>query len=73
MNVTREEASILAEAVRKRGRYLFLLRERMEETDRRADPLYKAVCTAHEAMHTLWVHLHYRGCGVERPPTPTDG
>jgi hypothetical protein len=68
MNITRAEAGVLAEAVRKRAGYLVLLRERMEKTNRRGDPLYPAVCAAHEALHTLWVHCHYRACGINRSP-----
>ena len=68
-HVTRDEARVLAEAVRRRARYLVELRERMEKTGRKGDPLYPAVVKAHEAMHSLWVHLHYRGCGVGKPPT----
>jgi hypothetical protein len=67
-NITRAEAGVLAEAVRKRAAYLVLLWERIEKTNRRADPLYPTVCAAHEALHSLWVHLHYRSCGINRPP-----
>jgi hypothetical protein len=69
-HVTQAEARQLVEAVRRRARYMVLLRERMEKAGRTDDPLYPAVVAAHEAMHSLWVHLHYRACGVDRPPEP---
>jgi hypothetical protein len=67
-HITQAEAGVLAESVRRRVGFLVTLRERMERTGRTADPLYPAVCAAHEALHTLWVHCHYRACGVSRPP-----
>src|SRR5829696_7336051 len=66
-HVTQAEAGVLVEAVRERARYFVLLRERMEETRRKDDALYPAVVAAHEALHSLWVRLHYRACGVDRP------
>jgi len=66
-HVTQADARALVEAVRRRARDMVLLRERMEKTGRTDDPLYPAVRAAHEAMHSLWVHLHYRACGVDRP------
>jgi hypothetical protein len=67
-HVTQDEARVLAEAVRRRTRNLIQLRERMEETGRKTDPLYAAVKPAHEAMHALWVRCHHRSCGADRPP-----
>jgi hypothetical protein len=71
--ITQAEAGVLAEAVRRRVGYLVLLRERMEKTGRKSDPLYPAVCAAQEAMHNLWVRCHYRACGVDRPPESEGG
>lgn len=76
-HVTQAEARVLTEAVRQRARYVVQLRERLEKTGRKDDPLYPVVKAAAEAMHRLWVQLHYRGCGVDRPPSEgeaaTDG
>src|SRR5687767_991243 len=62
------EARVLTDAIRERGHYVVQLRVRLEKTGRTGDPLYPVVKAAAEAMHTLWVHLHYRGCEVDRPP-----
>ena len=67
-HVTQAEARVLVEAIRERGAYLYQLKERMEKTGRTEDPLYPAVKSAYGAVHRLWVHLHYRACGVDRPP-----
>ena len=67
-HVTQAEAGVLAEAVRRQGAYLFQLKQRMENTGRTADPLYPFVAEAYHAVHRLWVTLHYRGCGITRPP-----
>ena len=72
-HVTQAEAGVLVEVVRERARYFVLLPERMEKTGRKDDPLYPAVVTAHEALHSLWVRLHYRACGVDRPPESDGG
>jgi hypothetical protein len=71
--ITQAEARVLAEAVRRRAAYMIQLQARMEKTGRTADPLYAAVRGAAEAAHGLWVHLHYRACGVSRPPEPEAG
>jgi hypothetical protein len=71
--ITQAEAGVLVEGVREWGRYFVLLRERMENTGRKDDPLYPAVAAAHEALRSLWVRLHYRACGVDRPPESDGG
>lgn len=72
-HITQAEARVLAEAIRRRAAYMLQLRERMAKTGRTADPLNAAVREAAEAMHTVWVHAHYRACGVSRPPEPEVG
>jgi hypothetical protein len=72
-NVTRAEARALAEAVHRRAGFLWRLCSRMEKTGRTRDPLYRDVCAARDALHGLWVSLHYRGCGVTRPPAESGG
>ena len=67
-HVTQAEARVLVEAVRWRAGYVVELRERIEKSGHTADPLYPAVRAAAEAMHGLWVHLHYRATGMSRPP-----
>jgi len=72
-HVTQAEARVLVEPIRARGAYLSQLKQRMEKTGRPDDPLYPAVKSAYVAVHALWVHLHYRACGVDRPPESNAG
>jgi hypothetical protein len=67
-HVTQAEARVLAEAVRRRAGYLWELCRRMERTGRTQDPLYRDAVRARDAVHGLWVGLHYRGCGMGKPP-----
>ncbi|HKB05102.1 MAG TPA: hypothetical protein VKD90_22955 [Gemmataceae bacterium] len=71
-HVTQAEARVLVEEVRRRGRFLCLLQQRMEKA-RKDDPLYPAVSAAEEAVHTLWVRRQYRARGVDRPPVSAVG
>jgi hypothetical protein len=70
MNLTRDQASVLAENIHTKAGYLGRVRDRMEKTGRKDDPAYPLVAAAHDALHSLWVYLHYRGCGIIRPPEP---
>ena len=70
-----DQAGKLVNAVRPMGHYLFRLVERMDKTGlRQRDPkLYRLVRAAEDAIHCLWVELHYQSCGhgVGRPPAGT--
>jgi hypothetical protein len=68
MNITRAEAGALAQPVRKRVGFLVTLRQRMERTGRTADPAFRLVRAAEDGLRSLWVELHYRSCGINRPP-----
>jgi hypothetical protein len=63
--LTPDQAEKLVNVVRPMGHYLFRLVERMDETGlRQRDPnLYRLVPAAEDAIHCLWVELHYRICG----------
>lgn len=53
--------------------YLHRLQRRMEQRGfPPQDPLYQLVGRAYEAMHHLYIELHYRSCdgGVGRPRPP---
>jgi hypothetical protein len=54
--------------------YLVRLKTRMEEVGfPPADPLYKLVAGAYDAMHRLSVETHYLSCkGVGRPSAEGD-
>ena len=67
-HVTRAEASVLAESVRQRVGFLVTLRQRMERTGRAHDPAFRLVREAEDALRSLWAELHYRSCGINRPP-----
>jgi hypothetical protein len=60
-----DQARKLTEAVRPTGGYLRRLADRMTQTNLRLrDPrLYRLVAAANEALHALWVELHYQSCG----------
>lgn len=63
--LTTEQARKLTEAVRPMGGYLFRVQARMEKTNLGlGDPrLYQLVTTAYDALHGLWVELHYQSGG----------
>jgi hypothetical protein len=67
-HVTQAEAGVLADAVRRRVGFLVTLRERMERTGRTADRAFPLVQAAEDAIRSLWAELHYRSCGINRPP-----
>jgi hypothetical protein len=71
--LTPDQAAKVREALGPARRYLDRLIERMDHTPiRNGDPnLYRLVRKAEDALHSLWVELHYQGCGhgVGRPPT----
>jgi hypothetical protein len=73
MNLTKDQARAVAESVHRKVGYFHRLRDRMQKTGRTDDPLYPLVVAAHDALHSLWVTAHYRGCGVSRPPDPDRG
>jgi hypothetical protein len=73
LNITRAEAGVLAEAVRRRVEFLVTLRQRMERTGRTADPAFPLVRAAEDAMRTVWAEMHYRGCGISRPAETAGG
>jgi hypothetical protein len=65
--ITQTEAGVLAEAVRRRVGFVVALRERMERTGCTGNPAFQLVREAEDAMRSLWVELHYRSCGINRP------
>jgi hypothetical protein len=44
---------------------IYRLCERTNKTGRREDPLYAHVCRAQQAMHDLYVELHYACCKTD--------
>ena len=66
-DVTREQAEAISQKIRPMLGYLNRLKKRMNAVFVRDDPLFAEVIDAADAMHTLWVHLHYRACGMSRP------
>jgi hypothetical protein len=75
--LTRDQARALCDALQPMGGYLCRLVERMDRTNLslRDPKLYQLVRAAEDAMHHLWVELHYQSCGhgVGRPPAPVTG
>jgi hypothetical protein len=67
-HVTQAEAGVLAEAVRKRVGLLVTLRDRMQRAGRTIDRAFPRVRAAEDALRSLWAELHYRSCGISRPP-----
>jgi hypothetical protein len=62
-DLTPEQAAVVAEQVRRSLRYLTTLRERMERQHFPPhDELLRLVIRAEDAIHRLWVDLHYRSC-----------
>ena len=66
--MTRNDAKVVSEAIRKQLGYLSRLRERMRAVGFPDDDrLLKKVDAAYDAMHRLSVELHYMSCdGVGR-------
>jgi hypothetical protein len=60
--ITREQAQILVEQVRRQLCYLRRLQERMVKAGMQNDPLFAVVSKAYDAIHELSVKLHYRTC-----------
>jgi hypothetical protein len=61
--IVRWQAAKLREAVRPTVGYLYRLRERMTRVGfLPSDPLFKRVDRAYDAMHALFVELHYLAC-----------
>ena len=64
MNLTREQAAIVAASVHPMLGYLIRPRQRMQKVGFLVgDPLYLKVREAEDKLHSLWVDLHYRSCG----------
>jgi len=72
-HITQAEAGVLAEAVRRRVGLLVTLRQRMERTGRTQDPAFPLVRAAEDALRSPWAELHYRSCGIARPPVASHG
>jgi hypothetical protein len=74
--LTPDQARAVCEAVHPMHGYLFRLVERMDRTNLSLrDPrLYRLARAAEDALHRLWVELHYQSCGrgVGRPAPVTD-
>jgi hypothetical protein len=59
----RWEAAILMRGVAPASRHLRRLHARMcAEAFDRDDGVFRAVAAANDAVHSLWVTLHYRSC-----------
>ena len=62
-SLTKEQAATLLKVVGPAKGFLHRLRERMVKTHFPPDDrLFHSVCKAHDAMHDLWVRLHYLSC-----------
>lgn len=68
--ITKAETAVRAAATRRRLGYLWQLCQRMERTGRTQVPLFRDVCAACDALHSLWVTCHDRGRGVTIPAEP---
>ncbi len=69
-DLTHEQAGKLRDVIGPQMCYLFRLRERMTKTGFLPDDkLYYLVDKAYDAMHKLFIELHYMSCqgGVCRP------
>lgn len=65
-DLTREQFQILAETTHRQLGYLNKLLDRMTRNEfPQTDPLWTRATKARDAMHDLWVHLHYASCGVK--------
>ena len=67
--ITKDQAKKLLKVVAPAKAYLHRLRERMEKVGFPPDDkLYLKVCKAQDALHDLWVSLHYLSVdGAGRP------
>lgn len=65
--ITKAETAVRAAATHLRPGYLC---QRMERTGRTQVPLFRDVYAACDALHSLWVTCHDRGCGVTIPAEP---
>lgn len=62
--LTTEQAKQVAARVHDEVGYLNRLIRRMELRNMRIDdPVYLETLAARDAVHKLWVHLHYYSCG----------
>jgi hypothetical protein len=62
--LTTTQAEALRNALQPRLAYLVALRERMERVGfNRADKLYQLVRAAENALHSVYVEVHYLSCG----------
>ena len=60
--LTRDQADAFARAIHTRLGYVVRARERMERAALTSDPVYQLVRAAEEALHSLFVAVHYRSC-----------
>lgn len=68
MEIKRWQAKTLCAGLRPGLRYLHRLKERAAKAFRPDDPLVQLSEKAFDAVHRLWVALHYRSCtGVGGP------
>ncbi len=64
-DLTAEQHAKMRDALSERMKYFRMLKERMEQEHfHPRDPLFVRVDKLLEAAHDLWVHLHYRSCGM---------
>jgi hypothetical protein len=69
-DLTCKQAEQIKNVIGPTGGYLYRLRERIDKQGfPKDDPLRLRVEAAHNAMHSLWVELHYMSCasGCGRP------
>jgi hypothetical protein len=69
--LTRPQVEALRDAIHERLGWMIRVRERMDKTGfNPTDELYPLIKAAEDALHRLWVRLHYRSCGhgTGRPP-----
>jgi hypothetical protein len=68
-SITKDQAKTLNAAIQPKLAYLYRLRERMTKAKFPPDDkLYCLVERAYDAMHRLFIELHYLSCdGVGRP------
>jgi hypothetical protein len=68
--LTRQQADALRDAIQPRLAFFVALRERMERRGcARTDKLYQLVRAAENALHAVYVEVHYLSCagGTGRP------
>jgi hypothetical protein len=62
-SIERHQAAQIRDTLRPMVGYLYRLRERMSQVGfLPSDPLFKRVDRAYDAMHALFVELHYLAC-----------